>query len=745
MSEISLLPHLTSNDLFKDLDESSLKVLEDELELVHLNRDEVLFKQGDSGDSMYVLIKGHLVVRMRTADGREIVVGEESEPGTSVGEMALITGQARVVTVFAASESELVKLSKEGFECLVTRQPHTLTDMAEKTSRRWRRAQLAVILANLLGDLDVATLYDLIAQLEWCQLSHGEVLFHQGDPGDAMYIVVNGRLRIVAVLPDSTERELDEIGAGEIVGEFALITGEPRTATVYAIRETHLVRLTQPFFTRLVVRYPQAMMQITRKIVLRHPSSLRASAAESINAFNVALIPINQDVPLDEFTQHLAESMASFGRILRLSSARLDHIYGQDGAAQTPLDDPTTPILDSWMSEQETKFQYILYAADPDWSTWTRRCLRQADRILIVGQSGGDPAPGSVELALNMLEVNARTELVILHPASVSRPSGTFEWLSRRQVHSHHHVREGDTACIQRLVRRLTGRPTGLVLSGGAARGFAHLGVFRVLEELGIQIDYIGGTSMGALLSAGFAMGRSYEEMVELARMFANPKRLFDYTLPLTSLMTSKKVTNVLIELFGDLHIEDLWHPYFCVSSNLSRAEPVIHRTGLLWQSVRASTAIPGIFTPVLHEGDLFVDGGAMNNFPVDIMRKSCDGGTVIGVNVSQAHEPAEAYQFGTSVSGWQVLWSRINPFSERIQTPSLAANLVRSLEISSAHQIKIRERLADLLIQPDVSQFGMLDFASYEAISEAGYQAAWKQLSQWQSQRDHRTVVNLN
>ena len=735
MSETTLLAHLASNDLFKDLDQATLKALEIELKLYHLNKDDVLFKQGDYGDSMYVLIRGRLVVRMQTADGREIVVGEETEPGASVGEMALITGQSRVVTLFAGSEADLVKLSKVGFELLVKEQPHILTGLAELAARRWRQTQLAVVLANLLGEFDAIALRDLQIGLEWQQLPHGQILFNQGDPGDAMYIVVNGRLRIVATHPDGSESELDEIGAGEIVGEFALITGEPRTATVYAIRETHLARLSQPFFTRLVASYPQAMMQISRKIILRHPSSLRASAAESISAFNVALIPANQDVPLDEFTQNLAESLAGAGPILHLSSARLNHIYGQEGAAQTPLENPTTPILDSWMSDQETKFQYILYAADPDWSTWTRRCLRQADRILIVGQSSGDPTPGPVELALSSLGVSARTELVILHSASVTRPSGTIEWLSRRQVQTHHHIQKGDRGCMQRLVRRLIGQPTGLVLSGGAARGFAHLGVFRVIEELGIQIDYVGGTSMGALLSAAFAMGRSYAEMVELAREFANPKRMFDYTLPLTSLMTSKKTTDILIELFGELHIEDLWFPYYCVSSNLSRAEPLIHRTGLLWKSIRASTAIPGIFTPILHEGDLLADGGAMNNFPVNIMRESVGGGTVIGVNVSQAHETAEGYHFGDSLSGWQLLWSRINPFSEPIRAPSLAATLVRSLEVSSANQIKISESLADVLIQPDVSHFGMLDFAAFEAISEAGYQAARKQLSHWQSQ----------
>jgi len=635
-------------------------------------------------------------------------------------------------SVCAASEAVLVKLKKAGFEYLAKRQPHILTDLAETTSRRWRRAQLAVILANLLGDFDTVTLRDWQTELEWQQLSHGEILFNQGEPGDAMYIVVNGRLRIAAILPDGSETELDEVGTGDIVGEFALITGEPRTATVYAIRETHLVRLSRSSFNRLVAQYPRAMMQVARGIILRHPSSVRVAAKESISSFNVALVPISPELPLDDLAQRLASGLAEVGPCLHLDSIRLDHIYGREGAAQTHLDDPTAAMLDSWLSEEETKFHYLLYVADPAWTTWTRRCLRQADQVLLVCQSNADPAPGPVELAMGSLGIRARTELVLLHPASVVWPSRTSGWLSRRQVQAHHHVGQGDEGCIQRLVRRITGRPSGLVLSGGAARGFAHLGVFRALEELDIQIDFVGGTSMGSLMGAGFAMGRTYHEMVGLARELANPKRLFDYTLPLASLMSSKKVTNVLMEVFGRIHIEDLWRPYFCVSSNLTTAEPVIHRTGPLWKAVRASVAIPGIFSPVLHEGEVLVDGGVMNNFPVDIMRLSCDRGRVIGVNVSQAHEPEGAFHFGSSISGWQVLWSRLNPFGEPIHAPSLASNLVRSLEISSEYQMKTSECLADVIIQPQVSQYGMLDFASYEPIAEAGYQVAIKELTGW-------------
>jgi predicted acylesterase/phospholipase RssA/CRP-like cAMP-binding protein len=734
MTHSPLYPNLALNRHFKNLDKGMEQVLEEHLSLVRLAEDEVLFQQGDAGDCLYVLIKGRIGVRMRDSQSNEIDIGEEFEPGTNIGEIALVTGQNRTVTVYARSDSQLVRLSKDGFDQLAEKYPQILADITKTMAPRWQRVQLARVLWELLGEIDSTILPDLQSKLEWQQLSHGELLFRQGDAGDAAYIVVNGRLRISVTLPDGSQRVVDESGPGDIVGEFALLTGDVRSATVKAIRETNLVKLTPSVFTSLIERYPHAMIQIARIIIDRHKQSLRFAPARHMGAINIALVPASLGVNMTEFIQRLKESSNALGQVLHLSSNQLDEIYGKKGAAQTPLDDPANPILSNWLSGLETQYQYIFYESDPTWTTWTRRCIRQADRILIIANSESNPTPGRVEKTMQSLGLTARTDLVLLHPADVTRPTGTRKWFRARELDSHRHVRINDQTHYQRLVRWLSGKPITMVLSGGAARGFAHLGVFRALEEAGVPIDQVGGTSMGALLGAGYAMGRDYRNMFELAKSFANPKNLFDYTLPYASLMTTKKITTMTKSVFGDLQIEDLWRPFFCVSSNLSQGEPLVHQGGLLWKSVRASIAIPGIFAPILYEGELLVDGGAINNFPVDIMRTRCEGGIIIGVNMSPAREMMEAYQFGSSISGWRVLWSRINPFIEPIDVPNLAANLIRSMEISSVYRIKTTETQADVLIQPEVEGYGMLDFDCYEPIIEIGYQAAKAQLAQIQN-----------
>jgi len=235
--------------VFNLMDKITESGLDEKLEHIYLSQGEILYNQGDPGDSVYILQTGNLGVRLGLADGNIIEIGQEGEPGTSIGEMSLITGQERAVTIYARSESELVKLPRQVFDQLVELHPQVLNDLAELTAHRWQRVQLALVLRELLGDMDADTLLDLQTRLDWQQLSHGEVLFSQGDPGDAAYVVVNGRLRISVKLPDGSERVVDESGPGDIVGEFALLTGDARSATVSAIRETNLVKL-PPFLWR---------------------------------------------------------------------------------------------------------------------------------------------------------------------------------------------------------------------------------------------------------------------------------------------------------------------------------------------------------------------------------------------------------------------------------------------------------------------------------------------------------------
>jgi CRP-like cAMP-binding protein/predicted acylesterase/phospholipase RssA len=723
-------------DQFCSGDALARRLLQGESQQVHLHQGETLFSQGDPGDSMYLLLRGHLGVRLRHPDGSEMALAELG-PGSIVGEIALLTGQPRTATVRALADADLLCCSREEFDRLAAAHPDELAGFVEMITHRLHELQLAGALRQLFGEIDADALHALEAQLAWRRLVNGEVLFCQDDPGQTMYIVVSGRLQAVVSLAEGGERVLGEVAAGETVGEWGLLTGAPHSATVRAIRETYVVELAEANFTELMGAYPKAMLRITRIIVQRQQRALRAQPAQRDRALSLALIPTGEDVPLAQFSQQLARSLEPFGPVLELDRARLERMCGKEGAAETPRDDPMSLVLAAWMTEQEARYRYILHVADPVWSPWTERCVCQADRLIVVGRGRGSPELCAVERAVRTRGITTRTELVLLHDDETVFPTGTSPWLSQRQVRAFHHVRMGDPAHYQRLARRLSGRALGLVLSGGAARGFAHGGVFRALEELGIAVDLIGGTSMGSLIGGYYITGRRYAGIVTGGARFADAKKLFDYTLPLVALAKGKQITRMLQEEFLDFQIEDLWTPFFCISSSLSRAEPVIHRTGPIWAALRASCAIPGVLSPLLHDGQLLVDGGPMNSFPVDIMRELFEAGTVIGVHLVTPVEDDEPYEFGPSVSGWKVLWRRINPFVKPMRAPPVGETLIRSLQINSRHHVREMEGLTDLLIQPDVSAFSSMDYASYQAIIDAGYRAAREPLARWLEEQE--------
>jgi NTE family protein len=318
-----------------------------------------------------------------------------------------------------------------------------------------------------------------------------------------------------------------------------------------------------------------------------------------------------------------------------------------------------------------------------------------------------------------------RAEVVLLHRDHII--AGTSRrWLDLRPGLTHYHVRK--TADIARLARMLTGRGLGVVLSGGGARGLAHIGVLRAIREAGITVDSIGGTSIGAIIAAGFASEWTHEEIAtRVHRCFVATNPLNDYTLPLVSLVSGRKVSRLLRREFADAAIEDIPLPFFCVSSNLSTGHLAVHRSGEVWRWLRASVAIPGVLPPVVHRGELFVDGATINNLPVDIMREA-GLGRVIGVDVG-----ADRVFTTTSVdSDTPPLWNLMQWFRGRKQRINILQILWRAGMINSAANSISRRELSDLLLQPPLEQIDMLNWRAFDRAVDAGYRYAQARLEGW-------------
>jgi len=726
----SLLFDYPEYDSLPEADRDAIDAL---VSIVAVPAGDVVFRRGDPGDALFVVRSGRFRVTGATPSGAEVTLGEIG-PNDWTGEMAVLTGQPRSATLSAIEDGELARLPRSGFEELSRRYPEVASRLTAAIGPRLRRAQLLRVWEELFGITEPAAFRELEEVAEWIRVPAGETLIRQGEASDAMYVVVTGRLRTVVRVADGRETAVREVGAFSTVGELGLLTELPRSATVLAARDSEVLRLGREPFRRFALRHPEALLKVASIVAARQmtgpaPRERRAAGEPASGGMTIALLLLTPGPATEAAARALAASLGALGETLALDAAGLDERHGRRGAAETPLSGPLGLAVDVSLRELEDRTRYLLLDPGPGWTAWTERCLRRADRIVLFADASASSEPGAVERRLAALALPVRKELVLVHSPETSEPSGAAAWLDRRDLADHHHVRPGSRRDEERLARRLAGRGVGLVLGGGGARGISHIGVIRALEEAGVPVDVVGGASMGAVISAGYALHGSSGSLASLAETFASPGNIYDRTLPLVSLMSGTKVLRLMRALYGDRAVEDLWTPFFSISTNLTRARIDVDARGPLWRAVRKSMSIPGVFPPIIEDGDVVVDGGVVDNFPVERMATRADVGTVIGVNVAPAVDKVKPYRFGPSLSGWAVLRGRVLPWAKKLRAPSLVGSLLRTQEINSVMAIRSGLRFVDLLVEPPVDHVRMNEYNRHAELIAAGYDAGRRAL----------------
>ena len=585
----------------------------------------------------------------------------------------------------------------------------------------------------LFGSLGPSALANLESELTSVRLRAGETLFEAGDEGDALYVVVFGRLR--AFLRDGADggQVLGEIGRGESVGEMALLTSARRSANVTAIRDTELVRLSKESFERMVERQPEIMLAITRLIIGRYQRVI--GPAERAQPETLAIVPCNPGIATTEIAAALARALPNSNRLLTVDSGLVKRDLGID------VNQPSTGLEESglagWLHEQEMQPGMMLYVADPQPSPWTRICVRQADVVLLVGAAGaaGQLTAGLLELCGARDPMSgARRELLLVYDSSTEQPHGTAEWLARVTVSAHHHVDPRVPGDFDRLARMLTGRALGLVLGGGGARGLAHIGILRALEDANLPIDLVGGTSIGSFIAAQCAIGwNSARIREETRRVLVDGRSLNDFTLPILALLYGKRFADMFKDFFGERRIDDLPLHFYAIATNLTQSCCTVHRSGFLWKAVASSMSVPGLGPPIFEGLDLLVDGGVVNNLPVDVMR-GFDRGPVFASSVSARVEMRLDKEYAQPLSPWRVLASWVNPFGTPLQVPSIMDVLMRTASLQSVASREKGFADADLVIEPPNAGFKLLDWSAIDRIVESGYRCAVPAIEKWQA-----------
>ena len=539
----------------------------------------------------------------------------------------------------------------------------------------------------------------ICAQLEWMSIPGGWTLFEEDEPGDAMFIVLSGRLGVIANTPENGSHVIAQIAAGETVGEMALLSGEPRSARVEALRDTELLRMPRGAFDQLIDSSPRAMRFMNGLLVSRLRNTSRRPASDDAPR-TLAIQPLGAEIDAAEFARELARALEALGRKTAIAGSA-DAERGTE-----------------WLARVEEAHDFVLYVGDSSATPWTGLCLRQADRVLTIVRA----APQSDAQGIAALEAMIKSrrhggvEMVILHPGNARRAVHTTEILRRFPGAHHSHVREGNASDLARLARLIAGHAVGIVLSGGGARGFAHLGVLAALKEAGIAIDLYAGASMGAIIAATAALEWDRDQTLEhLVPAFVTSNPLSDYTIPIIALARGRKVSRRLREHFGDLNVEECWRTLVCTSSDLTTGQVRIHRSGPIWRALRASVAIPGVLTPVIEGNHILVDGGVLNNMPIDLML-AMRRGPVIAVDVMREHTVTA----GAGILEELSLINMLRP--ARRGSPNIVALLMRAGTVGSEAQVRHLRPQVDLLIEPRIETIGMLDWKAYRLAIDEGY-----------------------
>jgi NTE family protein len=554
----------------------------------------------------------------------------------------------------------------------------------------------------------VSTLLHLLSEEEWASLralmaSHsyapGDIIVEQGTLEPALHVILDGVASVVARTPQGQQREIGRLGYGECAGEMSLLTGEPASAdvvavtavTAYAITATRVAQLGE-LRTRLI----EALSAIVAARLKHANDRLLALRAARVHLICCEPADVAALAPLP-----VAMARSAQGRVLALiagedlaNASQAERIQGSGVTVQT-LDDA-----------HQLSLPRLLHGA-----------AHEFDQIVLLGaeQAFHEIAPD----ASSLLHVTRETDRAFTRP--VHATSGQFvvvgdrPWtrpslrdLTTRLGHPIVAVLPADGAtsesgAVAKLARTLTGRQVGLALGAGAAKGLAHLGVLRAIEELGITVDVISGCSIGAAIASGWAAGLSVDELAEATERIAS--RALRPTRPLRSFLSNRGIKDELKVVAGERRIEDLDIPLALVATDLFRRSEVTFTSGRLWPRILASMALPGVYPPMAAMGSYLVDGAVLNPVPVKQCR-DLGAGVVVGVRLT-----------GRSTSPRDEL-------DAKPARPLAIETLLRTFEIMNNRISEMSNVQADVTVEICVEGGGIRDFKRGTSIADEGYRA---------------------
>ncbi len=549
-------------------------------------------------------------------------------------------------------------------------------------------------------------------------LVRGQMLVAQGEPSDALFVVLNGAL---AVRKASDPEPIAELRAGELVGEIGFFANVPRTADVIAIRDTSVLVLTRAAYQELAEHTPAIVEALLAALALRfaRQTARLTPVRASPKARTVALIQGGYEPAPEVFDRRMRDGLAATDAEI-IDPARL--------AATFPGRELDAPEVTDWLNKIEQVAPLVVYLGGREASAWTRKAIRQADMVVFVCH-GKAPALGvltDVEAFACKVHPASARRLVRVHARRSGEVSGTAAWLARLPAFMHHHVALEDQADIDSLIRFLSGRAVGFVAAGGGSFGSAHVGIYKAFRERGVVFDIFVGTSVGSAMAAGFAKNHEAEHLESgTHEIFVKSRSFRRPTWPRYALLDHKAFDRALADQYGpNCRIEDCWRPFAAVATNLSTHNLELIRSGLLWQAVRASSAIPGILPPFYTpEGAMLVDGCLIDNVPLAQMHQLKSGPNLV---VHFGDPAAEMFdvEYAALPGRLELVMAMLTPFRKKLlpAAPSAVSVLWRSLVAHQRYDTLPTAPLDHVMRPPLSPDIGVTEFERHTEIFDAAY-----------------------
>ncbi len=593
----------------------------------------------------------------------------------------------------------------------------------------------------------------------------GDVLFRQGDPGDALFVLLSGQVRLTRN-ENGNERQIALLGRrGDTIGEMSLLTGSARPVTARVEKEAEFLVLDRREFEIVLKDNPQVALPLARQLSEQLAQSSRLGRAPPprhrlfafftplpgpdrvVLAINLGMSLLEQsrqrvlvvdiaDQPEDRLSPALGlggeddrgvhpedfHSPESLGRLIRRHVSGLEFLILAADLLEEKLYSHLYPLV----TALGQGWDHVIVVLGGKLTRVGRVFAEEADRVLVACPPPPVQSAKALCLELESFVPPAQIDRVELRAEAQVRRNrpGHFKipWsigFGRRCLSEGHPFLPAEEAnthrALDRMARHLASLRIGIAMGSGAALGYSIIGILRVLERNGIYPDLIAGSSMGALIGSFYAAGKDTEELERIALSITKAKlwSLIDFGLPWQGIVLGREVLKFLKSILGDATFDELRLPFACASTDINTGAERVLRHGGVAEAVRASLSLPFFFQPYLHQGRFLVDGGLVNPVPSSIAR-AMGADVCLAVNITTK---PEVKQFPGFKGPRTAL--------DRLKGPHIFKVMAKTLYTMQYGIARTGAQDADVVLAPDLSDFTWMEFHRAREIIRAGEENA--------------------